>query len=75
MRKIFKRDQGVCALCHAKTGNWEADHILEWAEGGKTELENLQTLCVPCHKRKTAEYAARRSKKVIQHPDLFETPQ
>jgi 5-methylcytosine-specific restriction endonuclease McrA len=32
---------------------WEADHILEVANGGETCLENMQTLCRPCHKEKT----------------------
>lgn len=32
---------------------WEADHIVELRDGGEHLLENLQTLCIPCHKRKT----------------------
>ena len=32
---------------------WEADHILEVVNGGTHHLDNLQTLCVPCHKQKT----------------------
>jgi 5-methylcytosine-specific restriction endonuclease McrA len=37
---------------------WDADHITEviWG-GGQCSLENYQTLCVPCHKRKTARLA------------------
>ena len=34
---------------------WEVDHIDELADGGAFTLNNLQTLCVPCHKIKTAE--------------------
>ena len=34
---------------------WEMDHVQPVIEGGGgTGLENLQTLCVPCQKRKTA---------------------
>jgi hypothetical protein len=33
--------------------SWEADHIKELRDGGEHLLENLQTLCIPCHKRKT----------------------
>ena len=34
---------------------WEMDHVHPVIEGGGgTGLENLQTLCIPCHKRKTA---------------------
>lgn len=39
---------------------WQADHIVAVAEGGgECGIDNLQTLCTPCHKRKTAELAAR----------------
>ncbi|MBS1793640.1 MAG: HNH endonuclease [Acidobacteria bacterium] len=44
--EIFRR--------HERNGSlWEADHILEVVNGGKHALDNLQTLCVPCHKEKT----------------------
>lgn len=33
--------------------SWEADHIIEVRDGGDHLLENLQTLCIPCHKKKT----------------------
>ncbi len=43
-------------------GNWghipalhHIDHVISVAEGGELEPENLQTLCVPCHKAKTAK--------------------
>lgn len=37
---------------------WQADHIVPVAEGGGAcGLENLQTLCTPCHKAKTAAQA------------------
>ena len=41
---------------------WDADHIVPLAEGGSYRLDNVQTLCVPCHKEKTAEQAARKAK-------------
>jgi 5-methylcytosine-specific restriction enzyme A len=40
---------------------WEADHIVPQVEGGGHELENLRTLCLPCHKAETAALAARRA--------------
>lgn len=40
---------------------WEADHIVELADGGPHELQNLQTLCRPCHAAKTAVSARRRA--------------
>lgn len=33
---------------------WQVDHIVEVVNGGKHEMENLQTLCNLCHKNKTA---------------------
>lgn len=44
-----------------KTG-WDMDHITPVVEGGgHTGPENLRTLCHPCHKRVTAELAAKRA--------------
>ncbi len=33
---------------------WEMDHKVPLVEGGLNEMENLRTLCVPCHKKETA---------------------
>lgn len=39
---------------------WEADHIVAISEGGDPfDLNNLRTLCVPCHKSETAKLRAR----------------
>jgi 5-methylcytosine-specific restriction enzyme A len=38
----------------------EADHTVPIVEGGANTLENGRTLCVPCHKRETANLARRR---------------
>jgi hypothetical protein len=40
---------------------WACDHIVEHAEGGPLEPENLQLLCTACHKTKTRDYMRRRS--------------
>lgn len=33
---------------------WDADHIIEIQDGGKTcDLSNYQTLCLCCHREKT----------------------
>jgi 5-methylcytosine-specific restriction endonuclease McrA len=39
---------------------WELDHIVPLIDGGGHEPSNLQTLCTPCHKRKTAVEARTR---------------
>lgn len=36
---------------------WEADHIVPLHRGGGGGLANLQTLCVPCHREKSAREA------------------
>jgi 5-methylcytosine-specific restriction endonuclease McrA len=39
---------------------WDADHILPVAEGGgQCDLDNLRTLCVPCHREVTAQLRQR----------------
>lgn len=53
----------VCAEPHAERPHnrfigsepepWQADHIVPLEDGGKHELDNLQPLCIPCHRRKT----------------------
>jgi 5-methylcytosine-specific restriction endonuclease McrA len=54
--QIFRRHQNG-------HGNfWEADHILEVVNGGAHSLDNLQTLCISCHKAKTKQLAADRAK-------------
>lgn len=62
------------AVRRYRIGNlWQADHIKPVAEGGGScGLENIQTLCTPCHKRKTAEQARRRAaeRKEKQQPTL-----
>ena len=39
---------------------WELDHVVPLVDGGSHDPSNLQTLCTPCHKRKTAAEAIRR---------------
>lgn len=39
---------------------WDADHIRPVAEGGgQCDVENLRTLCLPCHREATAELRRR----------------
>jgi hypothetical protein len=46
--RVFTRDRYQCCYC----GSGEilhVDHIHSFARGGRTELENLQTLCARCN--------------------------
>lgn len=66
---VWKRDQGRCAKCDAvsprKGGGWHMDHVQPLIEAhGDLDywrLPNLETLCVPCHKAKTAGEATARA--------------
>jgi 5-methylcytosine-specific restriction endonuclease McrA len=64
----------------ARGSLWELDHILPLIDGGSHEPANLQTLCTPCHKRKTALEARERSARRQQDcapshaPDAEEQP-
>ncbi len=50
---IFERDGNKCVLC-ASTDNLQLDHKVSLSKGGKTEGNNLQTLCEQCNKTKGA---------------------
>ena len=56
-RLALERDCGLCQVC-ARAGRItqtnEVDHIIPRAKGGADELGNLQSICGPCHERKTA---------------------
>ncbi|MCX6141820.1 MAG: HNH endonuclease [Ignavibacteriales bacterium] len=46
---VLERDGQKCLLCGALE-NLETDHIIPVTDGGKSEIENLQTLCRGCHR-------------------------
>lgn len=55
----FRRDRWTCQRCgyigRQSKGDLHADHITPRAEGGEDELDNLQTLCVDCHRPRTRQ--------------------
>lgn len=56
---ILKRDGFRCVLCgaSAKDGvKLHVDHIFPVSKGGKTEPDNLRTLCESCNRGKGAKY-------------------
>ena len=55
-RTVFTRDKFSCGFCGVSSGKMEADHIRPFCLYPELRLEvaNGQTLCKPCHKRKTA---------------------
>lgn len=52
--RIFKRDGFKCVKCGAND-DLKIDHIKPFVEGGKTEDDNLQTLCKSCNYKKRGE--------------------
>ena len=57
-----------CAQCGADE-QLELDHIINHKAGGTDDLSNLQWLCAPCHKMKTAEESRRaRGGNYIRNP-------
>ena len=51
---IFKRDNFKCVLCGRSPSSTfgvelQVDHIIPFSKGGKTEKNNLQTLCNQCN--------------------------
>ena len=52
--QVLKRDNFKCCACGASpakdpSAELHIDHIIPWSKGGKTTLENLQTLCSKCN--------------------------
>lgn len=51
---------------------WEADHIVEVVRGGDPYLNNVQTLCVSCHKAKSKRQHKERAAE--RRTPLFNAP-
>ncbi len=47
---IAVRDKG-CVRCGAPMHLTDIHHIVEWENGGPTDIDNLQALCGPCHRQ------------------------
>ena len=51
---VMQRDNFKCCACGASPAKdpsvvLHVDHIIPWAKGGETSLQNLQTLCSKCN--------------------------
>lgn len=52
--RVLQRDHFKCCCCGASPAKdssvvLQVDHIVPWAKGGETIIENLQTLCAKCN--------------------------
>ena len=51
-KEVYERDHGRCTRCRG-TYKLEYDHILPYAMGGKSTVENLRLLCFSCNQRRS----------------------
>lgn len=52
--QVLRRDDFKCVSCGASPATesgveLQVDHVVPWAKGGETTLENLQSLCAKCN--------------------------
>ena len=55
--QVLKRDEHLCQPClkaGRPTVGTQVDHRIPKSQGGTDDLANLQTICLACHKAKTA---------------------
>lgn len=62
---VLIRDNCLCRMCGASPAKDPAvtlhvDHVVPWSKGGRTVIENLQTLCERCNVGKGAAWSATR---------------
>jgi hypothetical protein len=64
--KIYRRDNGTCQHClkedkrekeaQVSWSDYQADHILAYIRGGKTDIDNAQVLCTYHNAKKGASF-------------------
>ena len=52
--KVWRRDEGKCVQCGSNK-SLEFDHIIPHSKGGADTYRNLQLLCEPCNRSKSAK--------------------
>lgn len=57
--QVFKRDSYTCQYCGRRAPEFplHVDHVIPWAHGGHTVLNNLRTACSACNLGKGASSA------------------
>lgn len=52
--QVLQRDGFRCRYCKCDLRQRRAniDHVVPWAKGGRTSIENLVSACADCNKRK-----------------------
>lgn len=56
-QRVYENQNGKCLDCKKefKISEMDADHIVPWSKGGKTEEDNCQVLCRKCNQQKGAK--------------------
>jgi hypothetical protein len=52
-KEVWQRDEGKCVKCGSQE-NLEYDHIIPVSKGGANTARNIQLLCEPCNRKKSA---------------------
>ena len=52
--KVWNRDEGKCVQCGSNE-DLEFDHIIPFSKGGANTYRNIQLLCEPCNRSKSAK--------------------
>ncbi len=60
-----------CAKCSKTSDKWQVDHIKPIRDGGSNSKDNIQLLCLKCHKEKTKKERRARSYKCRSDRKLF----
>lgn len=63
--RVFERCKGLCGSCQRKLypgDRWDCDHRVALINGGQNREGNLRLLCAWCHKSKTRQDVAIKSK-------------
>lgn len=57
--KILERSDGTCYHCGEPLDQtWEADHLVPWSQGGRTDLDNAVASCRDCNRAKSDKMPA-----------------
>ncbi|MEK7355492.1 MAG: HNH endonuclease signature motif containing protein [Bdellovibrionota bacterium] len=65
---LYVRDRGRCCNC-GSTRNIEIDHLMPFALGGSSDLENLRLVCRSCNQRSAIEvYGVRKMESYLKEP-------
>ncbi|MGF1601341.1 MAG: HNH endonuclease [Thermosynechococcaceae cyanobacterium] len=62
---VLARDGHQCQSCGKLHLPLEVDHIIPLAKGGMNDLSNLQTLCQPCNRHKSARIDTRFQRRYV----------